>query len=339
MLPIPRFRGPLHSRLSCARAVARAVAKAAARRLRQGPTLPGWNWNVEFGTAAIRENLKAAFALETAEKQRALLDCMIMKSAASGRVRREERDGFVGEVYTPSQISDKTLLYLHGGGFAVYPKDSYAGLISLLCEATNAVTYAVDYRLAPENPFPAALEDVRAAYDWLLAQGFDPARLVIAGDSAGGNLTIALLCDLRDRGKPLPSLGIALSPATEFDIERPSLRANEDYDWISADMALTWRDWYCREDERSLPLVSPIHANLRGLPPIYIQAGEAEILYDSVRAFVAEAKRQGADVQFESWPDMNHVFQFFGKDAPQSAEALRKISEVVKSTMHERVTS
>jgi acetyl esterase/lipase len=98
-------------------------------------------------------------------------------------------------------------------------------------------------------------------------------------------------------------------------------------------MALTWRDWYCSPDERALPLVSPIHANLRGLPPIYIQAGRAEILYDSIVAFAIEAKSQGANVTLETWESMNHVFQFFGHDAPQSSEALRRIGEVIAQTI------
>jgi monoterpene epsilon-lactone hydrolase len=317
--------------------MARAVARATARRLRHGPTLPGWNWNVELGTAVMRENLNAAFRQGDAPEQREFLDSMVVQSAALQRVRRTTEEGFAGDVFIPEQPNERTLLYLHGGGFAVYPKDSYAGLISLMCLATNAVTYAADYRLAPEHPFPAALDDASAAYEWLLAKGTDPRQLIVAGDSAGGNLTLVLLCDLRDRRRPLPSLGIALSPATEFDTERPSMRTNEPYDWISAEIATTWRDWYCHEEERSHPLVSPIHADLRGLPPIYIQAGKSEILYDSMCAFATEAERQGAEVQFDAWDDMNHVFQFFGPDAPQSAEALRRISEVVSSTIPETV--
>jgi monoterpene epsilon-lactone hydrolase len=115
------------------------------------------------------------------------------------------------------------------------------------------------------------------------------------------------------------------------------MTANEPSDWITGAMALAWRDGYCLPEERSLPLISPIHANLRGLPPIYIQAGRAEILYDSIAAFAIEAKSQGAHVTFESWPCMNHVFQFFGHDAPQSSEALRRIGEVVAQCVSEPV--
>jgi epsilon-lactone hydrolase len=331
MFPLPHFRGPLKYSARCAELVALSVAKATVRRLRRGPTRKSWNWTVELGTAIIRDQLSAAFRLRKPDEQRALLDAMVLQGPFVHKVTCKEAmaDGVRGTWFLPKNPSQNTLLYLHGGGFAFYPKDSYANLIAMMTVTANARTFALDYRLAPEHPYPCALEDVRKAYLWLLDQGTDPKRVVVAGDSAGGNLTLALFCDLRDRGLPLPALGIPLSPATEFDNFRRSLTANQPYDWITGNMALTWRDWYCREGERSLPLVSPIHADLRGLPPIYIQCGRAEILYDSVMAFVEEARRQNANVAVEAWDDMNHVFQFFGEGAPQSAAALSRIKEVV----------
>jgi len=310
MLPTPHFRGPAKYRLKCAEVVSRAIATATARRLLHGPRMPDWNWAVELGTAIIRNQLSAAFAMQDVIEQRRYLDCLVLNSSAAKDVWTKDvlDEEFSGTWYIPKDPSPVTLLYLHGGGFAFYPKSSYANLISLIAIAADTSTFAVDYRLTPEHRFPAALDDARAAYLWLL-------------------------CDLRDRGLPLPALGAALSPATEFDTIRASMTANEHSDWITGQMALAWRDWYCSPNERALPLVSPIHANLRGLPPLYIQAGRAEILYDSIAAFVAEAKLQGANVTFESWESMNHVFQFFGHDAPQSSEALRRIGEVVAQTV------
>ena len=341
MFPLPRFTGPLGYRLASARVMTSAIVHATARRTWRGPARPGWNWVVELGTAAVRANLQAAFRHKDVAEQRRFLDCMALKSPLLKTVQREVIDAaaFRGDVLRPPHATDRVLLYLHGGGFALYPKASYASMLALMCLTTKATTYALDYRLAPEHPFPAALDDCRVAYDWLLSSGVDPRQIIIAGDSAGGNLTIALLCELRDRGRPLPALGLAMSPATEFDAERPSMRINNPYDWISVDMALMWRDFYCRQEERSDPRISPVHANLRGLPPIYVQAGRSEILYDSICAFAVEAKRQGADIRFDSWDDMNHVFQMFGEDAPQSSQALRKISEMVASVMQEPVIS
>lgn len=339
MVLTPHFRGPVKYRLRCARLLTESIASATAHRLRHGPSLPGWNWTVELGTAILRNQLRSAFALPNVKESRRFLDCVVLHSPFSQRISTTDgsENDIRGSWHIPVNPSPVTLLYLHGGGFAFYPRDSYRNFIALITLAANTSSFAVDYRLSPEHPFPAALEDVRAAYQWLLTRGISPGQIVIAGDSAGGNLTLALLCDLRDRGLPLPALGIGLSPGTEFDIIRPSMTANESSDWITGAMALTWRDWYCRPDQRSLPLISPIHADLRGLPPIYIQAGRTEILYDSIAAFVVEAKSQGARIIFESWPSMNHVFQFFGHDAPQSDEALRRVREVVAQTVREPV--
>ena len=261
---------------------------------------------------------------------RRYLDTLILAPRVASDLKIENpNDPIRGTWFTPTLPASTTLLYLHGGGFALYPRDSYAQFIALIAQTVNLRTFAVDYRLTPEHRFPDPLNDTREAYLWLLNLGIPHDRIVVAGDSAGGNLTLALLCDLRDRNLPLPAMGIALSPATEFDLVRPSMYANQSSDWLTGEMALAWRNWYCSADEQTNPLVSPIYADLRNLPPIYIQAGRAEILYDSIAAFADEARRQRANVTFESWAGMNHVFQFFGNDAPQSAEALQRIAKLI----------
>jgi acetyl esterase/lipase len=188
--------------------------------------------------------------------------------------------------------------------------------------------FALDYRLAPEYKFPAQLTDASNAYKWLLSQGVDPAQLVVIGDSAGGNLTLALILSLRDSSLPLPALAICLSPATDFGGDAP---AESEFDWITPRMAMQWASWFCSQDECSNPLVSPVNADLRGLPPIYIQAGGGEILLPRIQRFVDRAREQGADVALEVWPAMNHDFTMFGYDVPQSAEAIKRIGEVIGS--------
>jgi epsilon-lactone hydrolase len=339
MQVIPQFRGPFEYRARCSAMAAGTVLKTVAHRLRHGPRMPGWNWTVELGTAIIRNHLRTAFALHEVTEMRRYLDALVLAPQWKHRLVTKDiaEESFRGTWFLPPDPLPITLLYLHGGGFAFYPRDSYANFIALVALAANARTFALDYRLAPEYRFPAQLDDVRAGYLRLLDDGIPAQQIVVAGDSAGGQLTIALLCDLRDRRLPPPALGIALSPATEFDTIRPSMHGNKESDWISGEMALAWRDWFCAPEQRADPLVSPIHANLRGLPPIYIQAGRAEILYDSIASFAAEALRQGADVTLESWPGMNHVFQCFGYDAPQSAAALGRIGAVVADRVAERV--
>lgn len=327
------FRGPAKYRAKSASIVAQCIADVTARRAVKGPRSPGWNWHFEVGTAILKRQLLVAFNMADVNDSRRFLDSVVVTSPALRQVEITP-NVHVGVVqgswfvpkYTPQAV---TMLYLHGGGYSFNPK-AYADLIAAVTVAANARTFALDYRLSPEYRFPAQLEDVLHAYRWLLEIGTDPGNLVIAGDSAGGNLTLALLLSLRDASLPLPALAIALSPATDFEADLPAIVANEEFDWISPRMLLKWRDWYCDPAERTNPLVSPIYADLSGLPPVYIQAGRAGILYDSIQAFADYARQQHADVTLESWAEMNHVFQAFGHDVPQSAEALQRIGEVIE---------
>jgi acetyl esterase/lipase len=225
-----------------------------------------------------------------------------------------------------------SVLYLHGGGYSFYPQ-AYANFIALITRVAKSKTFALDYRLSPEHRFPEQLEDALNAYRWMLGEGTDPDHLIFAGDSAGGNLALALLLAARESKLPLPALAVALSPPTDFETD---LTGNGDIDWIEKQMLEQWRDWYCDSAERRNPLVSPLWADLRGLPPIYIQAGGAEILYPSIQVFADRAQKRGADVVLETWEDMTHVFQMFGLDAPQSADALRRIGQVIDVRVREK---
>ena len=217
-------------------------------------------------------------------------------------------------------------MYLHGGGYAFYPQ-AYDNFIAMITLVAKSRTFALDYRLTPEHRFPAQLEDALNAYRWLLENGADPDSLVLAGDSAGGNLALALLLATRESKLPLPALVVALSPPTDFEADPIG---NWEFDWIEKPMLRQWADWFCDFSERRNPLVSPIGADLGGLPPIYLQAGRAEILYESIQAFADRGQQQGAEIVLESWQDMNHDFQMFGRDSPQSAEALQMIGRVIE---------
>jgi epsilon-lactone hydrolase len=155
--------------------------------------------------------------------------------------------------------------------------------------------------------------------------------LIVAGDSAGGNLALALLLAAREAKLPLPAFAVALSPPTDFEVEflETELSGKPTLDWIDKEMLERWASWFCDEADRPNPLVSPIRADLRGLPPIYIQAGRAEILYSSIQTFADRALEQGADVVLETWDDMPHDFQMFGSDSPQSAEAVERIGQMI----------
>lgn len=330
-----RLTGPVGYRTRTAALLCGSVSSGCLRRVLKGPRLPGWNWYVELSTRVLKAELVTAFALQDVRKARRYLDTVMVSSPALLRLKRTpvEREKFRGSWFTPGGAKpDLTMLYFHGGGYAFYPQ-SHENLIALVTEAAKSNTFALDYRLAPEHRFPSQLEEALEAYRWLVEDGISPERLVVAGDSAGGNLTLGLLLRLRDLSLPLPALGVALSPPTDFDDNRPSLLENEPYDWIGPEMLLQWSDWFCKPSEHKDPCLSPLYANLRGLPPIYVQAGRAELLYDGIQAFAERAAQQGANVMFESWADMNHDFQMYGYRAPQSAAALKRIGEVIASQM------
>jgi epsilon-lactone hydrolase len=319
------FRGPLRYRLRCAAELSQAALEVFARRAVKGPRLRGWNWFVELVTQILKRQTLAAFRMGDVKEARRYLNSVVISSPALSEVSITPvvQEKFRGSWFAGKNTEPRiTVLYLHGGGYSFYPR-AYANSIALITLAANSRTFALDYRLAPEHRFPAQLEDALNAYHWLLETGADPESLIVSGDSAGANLALALLLAARDSKLALPTLVVALSPPTDFEIEKR--------------MLAQWADWFCDAAERWHPLVSPVRADLSGLPPIYIQAGGAEILHDSIQAFAHCAQKQGADVVLQTWEDMNHVFQMFGLDSPQSAEALRMIGQVIDERVRARI--
>ncbi|MFZ4462962.1 MAG: alpha/beta hydrolase [Bacteroidales bacterium] len=300
------------------------------RRLFKGARFPNWSWSLETSMHFLKTQTDIAFDMPNHADGREYQDSLLFKSSAIGRVNIETLQSPVkGHWYEPkSEKNEVTLLYLHGGGYTYYSK-AHENIIALVTLAASSRTFAPDYRLTPEHPFPAQLEDALAAYRWLLDTGIVPEQLVIAGDSAGGNLTLTLLLAIRNAGLPFPAGAICIAPWTDLSNPGESMRTNDSHDWITERMAKRWADWFCQGKDASNPLISPVHADLKGLPPIYIQAGSAEILYDMICVFEKEAKKQGADVTLDVWPNMIHDFQAFGDLVTESREALQRIGEMV----------
>ncbi len=333
--------GPLRNRTRIVSELGQAMAAVPFRRLMRGPRLPTWSWLLELGTAALKRHVAAAFQMPNIEAAREYLDSFVLdyRAASPVEVVHECHAFFRGDWFIPQAADlDLTLLYFHGGGYSFYPK-AYASFISLIADSLQCRTFALDYRLTPEHRYPAQFEDALNAYRWLLDSGAKPEAVAFAGDSAGGHLVLTSLLALRDSNLPLPALAMTLSPATDFATESPSITANEPFDWIDSRMLRQWAGWFCDEAQRCEPMISPLRADLRGLPPLYIQAGQAEILFDSIQAFADRARTQGADVVLDSWPDMNHVFQMFGPDVAQSAEALRRLRDVFCQHMRKPKTA
>ncbi|OKK12405.1 alpha/beta hydrolase [Streptomyces sp. CB02400] len=202
------------------------------------------------------------------------------------------------------------LLYLHGGGYVIGSPDTHAGLVGELARRAGLRAVSVDYRLAPEHPFPAAVDDGLAAYPELLAAGTDPRDLVLAGDSAGGGLSIATLLAAREAGLPQPAAVVVFSPWTDLTLSGASIRSKEEADPIFTEADVrAYADLYAGADDRAHPLVSPVFADLTGLPPLLVQVGANEILLDDAVRLAGRAGADGVEVTLEVGPGLPHVFQ------------------------------
>jgi phosphinothricin tripeptide acetyl hydrolase len=226
----------------------------------------------------------------------------------------------------PGDTDGRTVLYLHGGGYCIGSLLSVRGLGAGIALASKAVVVDLDYRLAPEHPCPAGIEDVLAAYDALLADGVDPALLAMGGDSAGGGLTVASLVAIRDSGRPLPAAGFGISPWLDLELGGASVDANAHLDpMVTRKLLERMADWYAADMPRDDPRLSPVLADLAGLPPLLLHVGEAECLLDDVLRFADVARTAGVDLTCEQWPDMIHVWHMFAPRLHAATEALDAI--------------
>lgn len=224
----------------------------------------------------------------------------------------------------------KVLLYLHGGGYIVCSPATHRLMVARICREAGLKALVIDYRLAPEHPFPAAVEDAEAAYRWLLAAGHRPEDIVIAGDSAGGGLTMSLLLTLREQNMPMPAGAALLSPWTDLALTGWTMLTNARRDpMLRLDSASLAVRHYLQDTIPTHPIASSIYADLTGLPPLYVQVGENEILLDDSKRIVDIAQNHGVDASLEIWPGMPHVFQAFAH-VPESKPAIEGIGAFLK---------
>jgi phosphinothricin tripeptide acetyl hydrolase len=225
---------------------------------------------------------------------------------------------------------DAALLYLHGGGYAIGSLRSHRHLAAAIASAAGVPVLLLDYRLAPEHPFPAAVEDAVAAYRWLLARGIPSGRLAVAGDSAGGGLTVATLLALRDAGVAMPAAAVCISPWVDLAGGAPSHAGKAPVDPILTAAALAeYARLYLGDRDPRTPLASPLFGDLRGLPPLYVQVGSEEMLLDDAVRLAERARQAGVDVTLEVWDDMIHVWSWFLSFLDEAAEAVARIGTFV----------
>jgi len=230
----------------------------------------------------------------------------------------------------PGSVSSQpVILYLHGGGWVLGWYQSHRVLSAHIGKASQSRVLAVNYRLAPENPFPAALEDCLAAYHWIVNENVAPDRIVIAGDSAGGNLTLAMLMVLRDAGDPLPAAAVCISPMTDLACTGETFHANRDA-LLTAEFAASMARYYRGERDPCLPLISPHYGDMRGLPPLLIQAGEYEILLSDAQRIADKARSAGVHVTLTVWPKMWHVWHVNTPWLPEAKQAVDTIGSFIR---------
>lgn len=268
------------------------------------------------------------------EESRAGMEQLAELFPVSPDVRLEpvSADGVPAEwIAAPEATADRTIFYLHGGGYTLGSINTHREMVSRLSRAAGARALAINYRLAPEHPFPAAVEDSTAAYRWLLGNGLNPGRIVIAGDSAGGGLTMATLVALRDAGDPLPAAAVCLSPWVDLEGLGESATTKAAVDpMIQGKMIAEGGKAYLGGAHPHTPLAAPLYADLTGLPPLLLQVGTSEVLLDDSTRLAERAKSAGVDVTLEPWDDMIHVWQIFAAMLPEGQQAIDRIGEFVR---------
>jgi acetyl esterase/lipase len=278
-----------------------------------------------------------AMSMPSVFEARQLVDSIEFKSPLPHRVRIEKSDlpdlqGYW--LHPENAVPDRAVMYLHGGGYAFFAR-AHLGMIGQVACAASARTFALDYRLTPEHPYPAQLDDAYAAYRELLARGLEACRLIVAGDSAGGHLVLSLLNRLSHRGEPMPALGLCLCPWSEIGPVTDELFKNDRYDWVQGSETLQFARWFQGDRSVAVQDISPINFDFRGFPPLYLQAGGREVFHNMILRFAHRVAESDEEITLDVWAEMTHDFQAYGSILPESRQALARISEAVDHYLNE----
>lgn len=318
-----------------AAAGAAAAARAGVRRVRRGPTLPSWTWSEELFVAAFRgASTSAARHIE-------------LMSVGAGRrptpiARRDRRAldvttvdllGTRAERYCPKATPAGTILRFHGGGFVSGSAAAERRVAAQLAALTSCDTYGITYRLAPEHPYPAALDDAVTAYRGILAAGTSPSQTILFGGSAGAGLALATLLRIRQDDLPMPAGAVLLWPYADFTFSGASIDTNATLDMLPVrDLAGVWGPAYVGDADPTDPLVSPALADLHGLPPLLIVAGGAESLLSCAEQIAAHARTAGVDVVLSTYPEKVHGWMML-PNLQATAEATQEITAWIASRL------
>lgn len=288
--------------------------------------------------AALRQQMQAAAAapppdlattragFETAYSSMPVADGVSFAPVDAG--------GVPAEWVTPAEVEgNRAIIYLHGGGYVVGNLNTHRHVVSRLAAEAKARLLNVDYRLAPENPYPAALDDAMAAWQWHLANGGEAAHTAISGDSAGGGLTIALCMKLRDEGMEQPACAAPISPWTDLTFSGDSMteRADRDPMLAGADSLHGMVMSYAQSVDATEPYISPVFGTFDNLPPMMIQVGTEEVLYDDSTRVVKGIENANGSVEFRPWQDMMHVWHLLASVAPEAEEGIAEMAGYIST--------
>jgi monoterpene epsilon-lactone hydrolase len=304
-----------------------------ARRAIFGPRRPTWTLELETVAEVLRRSSTFS-AVMPLQIQRRVIDPPRPVTAPMRQVQMTplEAGGVSAEWFSqPQSDPDRVVLYFHGGGYSTGSINSHRDFLARLCIASGMRVLAADYRLAPEHPFPAQLEDSHHVYRWLIEErGIHPDHIILGGESAGAGLTLSTLVSLRDERLPLPAGGVLISGWFDLDSRSTSMQFNRHYDFVTRIGIRAMAKRYAPIREHGNPLVSPVHAELQGLPPLLIQVGAAETLLDDSLRVAERARSAGVEVKLEVWPDMIHAWHVFAPMLEEGRQAIERIGEFVK---------
>lgn len=301
------------------------------RRAIRGPRRPSWDLELETVAEVLRRGAGASVFLPLAWQRWVAAPPRQPTGPMKDTTMEVVDAGGVHAEWFSRQDSDakRVVMYLHGGGYSIGSIESHRDFLSRLCADSGCRVLAVEYRLAPEHRFPTPIDDSLSAYRFLLAQGFSPEHIVIAGESAGGGLTLATLLSLRDAGEPLPAAGVLLSAWLDLQADGASMHVNNPYDYLTVNALRVYAQRYVNDGDLKHPLASPLYADLQGLPPLLIQVGGAEMLLDDSLRLADRAKEAGVKVDLEVWNDMIHAFQMFAPIVEDGRRAIARIGAFV----------
>lgn len=269
--------------------------------------------------AALRDRVKAAGRLTPKIPDDVSTEPVTANGVPCEWIRTDAADG------------DRALIYFHGGGYVLPGLEGHRDLAWRLADSARLAVLMVDYRLAPEHPFPAAVEDATDVWRWVMNEGYVPEKVAIGGDSAGGGLTVAALVNFKNLGLPLPNGALLLSPWTDLTASGDSVTQNAEADCMIDPAALDrFAALYMGDLDRRAPLASPLFADLSGLPATYIQAGSTEVLLSDAERLIDKLKASGVEALLDVWPKMPHVFPVFASRLPEGRQAIEKLGEFLR---------